>query len=79
MEEKSKEKQNRKEYWLHEGIIVKIVTKRLGDNFYKKKGVVRVRESTLIYTLQLWKSKYVNNNIMARLPGLQTSISLLLS
>ncbi len=47
MEEKSKEKQNRKEYWLHERIIVKVITKRLGENFYKKKGVVRVRDHFL--------------------------------
>ncbi|XP_013183148.1 DNA/RNA-binding protein KIN17 [Amyelois transitella] len=40
MEEKAKEKANRKDYWLTDGIIVKIVTKSLGDNFYKRKGIV---------------------------------------
>ena len=40
-EEKKKEKMNRKDYWLFEGIIVKVVTKKLGNDFYKKKGVVR--------------------------------------
>lgn len=30
MEERKKEKQNRKDYWLHEGIIVKVM-------FYQKK------------------------------------------
>lgn len=33
---------NRKDYWLHEGIVVKIVTKKLGEKYYKKKAVVKV-------------------------------------
>uniref|UniRef100_A0A1E1WNN2 DNA/RNA-binding protein Kin17 WH-like domain-containing protein n=1 Tax=Pectinophora gossypiella TaxID=13191 RepID=A0A1E1WNN2_PECGO len=40
MEERAKEKANRKDHWLAEGIVVKIVTKSLGDKFYKRKGVV---------------------------------------
>ncbi|KAK0404757.1 hypothetical protein QR680_017611 [Steinernema hermaphroditum] len=40
MEEQKKEKRNRKDYWLHEGIVVKIVTKKLGSEYYKTKGVV---------------------------------------
>lgn len=40
MEEKAKEKANRKDYWLTEGIVVKIVTKSLGDKFYKRKAIV---------------------------------------
>lgn len=40
-EEINKEKKNRKDYWLTEGIIVKIVTKTLGEDFYKQKGVIR--------------------------------------
>uniref|UniRef100_A0A7I4YFB2 Kin17_mid domain-containing protein n=1 Tax=Haemonchus contortus TaxID=6289 RepID=A0A7I4YFB2_HAECO len=36
-----KEKKNRKDHWLHEGIIVKIITKKLGDDYYKAKGVVK--------------------------------------
>ncbi|KAI5632958.1 domain of kin17 curved DNA-binding protein domain-containing protein [Phthorimaea operculella] len=39
-EERKKERNNRKDYWLTENIIVKIVTKSLGDQFYKRKGVV---------------------------------------
>ncbi|KAI6239795.1 DNA/RNA-binding protein KIN17 [Aphelenchoides fujianensis] len=39
-EERFKEKRNRKDYWLHKGIVVKIVTKKLGDEFYKAKGEV---------------------------------------
>ncbi|CAG4948295.1 unnamed protein product [Parnassius apollo] len=40
MQEKAKEKANRKDYWLTENIVVKIVTKSLGDKFYKRKAVV---------------------------------------
>ncbi|KAF2883987.1 hypothetical protein ILUMI_22185 [Ignelater luminosus] len=39
-EEEIKEKKNRKDYWLTEGIVVKVVTKSLGDMYYKQKGVV---------------------------------------
>ncbi len=42
MEEKSKEKKSRKDYWLHEGIVVKVITKKLGDKYHKKKAVVKV-------------------------------------
>lgn len=40
MEEFKKERSNRKDYWLVEGIVVKLVTKSLGDRYYKQKGVV---------------------------------------
>lgn len=40
-EEKSKEQANRKDHWLAEGVVVKVVTKILGEGFYKKKGWVR--------------------------------------
>lgn len=40
MQERAKEKANRKDYWLHENIVVKITTKSLGDKFYKRKAVV---------------------------------------
>lgn len=39
-EERKKEKANRKDYWLAEGIVVKLVTKSLGEKYYKEKGVV---------------------------------------
>ncbi|VDM53284.1 unnamed protein product [Angiostrongylus costaricensis] len=39
-QERSKEKKNRKDHWLHEGIIVKVITKKLGEKYYKSKGVV---------------------------------------
>ena len=60
MEEKKREKQNRKDYWLHKvnksikfihwiktinfikfkNIVVKIITKKLGEKYYQKKAVV---------------------------------------
>lgn len=40
-EEKKKELDNRKENWITEGIVVKVITKSLGDNYYKRKGYVR--------------------------------------
>ena len=39
-EETKKERANRKDYWLVPGIVVKIITKSLGEKYYKKKGVV---------------------------------------
>lgn len=39
-EEYKKEKANRKDYWLAEGIVVKLTTKALGDKFYKQKAIV---------------------------------------
>lgn len=40
-EESKREKSNRKDYWLAEGIVVKIVAKSLGDRYYKEKGVIK--------------------------------------
>ncbi|KAJ3680802.1 hypothetical protein LUZ60_015291 [Juncus effusus] len=41
-EEKKKEKVNRKDYWLCEGIIVKVMSKSLSDKgYYKQKGVIK--------------------------------------
>lgn len=42
MEEKKKEKMNRKDYWLHKRIVVKLITKKLGERYHKKKAVVLV-------------------------------------
>ncbi|CAM8989501.1 unnamed protein product [Rhodiola kirilowii] len=41
-QEKAKERNNRKDYWLHEGIVVKVMSKALADKgYYKQKGVVK--------------------------------------
>ncbi|XP_064400616.1 DNA/RNA-binding protein KIN17-like isoform X2 [Halichondria panicea] len=39
-EEEHKEKRNRRDNWITEGIVVKVVHSKLGERFYKKKGVV---------------------------------------
>jgi DNA/RNA-binding protein KIN17 len=39
-EERFKERKNRKDYWLFKGIVVKVMTKKLGSKFYKAKGEV---------------------------------------
>ncbi|XP_033106526.1 DNA/RNA-binding protein KIN17-like isoform X2 [Anneissia japonica] len=42
MEEKKKKTENpKKDYWLAKGIVVKVITKRLGEKYYKKKGVIK--------------------------------------
>ncbi|XP_076448545.1 DNA/RNA-binding protein KIN17-like [Babylonia areolata] len=41
VEEKKKEKVNRKDHWLRKGIVVKVVFKRLGDKYYKKKAYIK--------------------------------------
>lgn len=42
MEEQMKLKKTRRDYWLQKGIIVKLITKKLGDRYYNKKGIVKV-------------------------------------
>ncbi|XP_044533680.1 DNA/RNA-binding protein KIN17 isoform X2 [Gracilinanus agilis] len=39
--EEQKKKSARTDYWLHPEIIVKIITKKLGEKYHKKKGVVQ--------------------------------------
>ncbi|KAL2102609.1 hypothetical protein ACEWY4_001777 [Coilia grayii] len=43
MEEQKKKKMApvKLDYWLHTDIMVKIITKRLGEKYYKKKGVIK--------------------------------------
>lgn len=40
--EKQKKRSVRADHWLHPGIVIKVVTKRLGEKYHKKKGVVKV-------------------------------------
>lgn len=43
MEEKKKKKQSaRTDYWLQPNIVVKVITKRLGEKYHKKKAVIMV-------------------------------------
>jgi len=54
-EEKKKKriKSQRKENWLTEGIVVKIVTKKLGDKYYKKKAIIKEVKNLYIGIVQL--------------------------
>ncbi|XP_071358228.1 DNA/RNA-binding protein KIN17 [Trachinotus anak] len=40
MEEKKKQQSVRTDYWLQPNIVVKVVTKRLGEKYHKKKAVI---------------------------------------
>ena len=43
-EERAKELHSRKPYWLHPGIVVKLVSKKLGPDLYRQKAVVEAVE-----------------------------------
>ncbi len=40
-ERASEKRSDEKDYWLKKGIVVKVVTKSLGEKYYKQKGVVK--------------------------------------
>ncbi|KAJ7963800.1 DNA/RNA-binding protein KIN17 [Quillaja saponaria] len=59
-EEKKKEMINRKDYWLHEGIVVKVMSKALADKgYYKQKGVVRKVIDKYVGEIEMLESKHV--------------------
>ncbi|GAV68889.1 Kin17_mid domain-containing protein [Cephalotus follicularis] len=59
-EERAKERANRKDYWLCEGIIVKVMSKALADKgYYKQKGVVRKVIDKYVGEIQMLESKHV--------------------
>ncbi|XP_027331537.1 KIN17-like protein isoform X1 [Abrus precatorius] len=59
-EEKKKEKINRKDYWLHEGIVVKVMSKALAEKgYYKQKGVVQKVIDKYVGEIEMLESKHV--------------------
>ncbi|CAK9317780.1 unnamed protein product [Citrullus colocynthis] len=59
-EEMKKEKLNRKDYWLCEGITVKIMSKDLAENgYYKQKGVVRKVIDKYVGEIEMLDGKHV--------------------
>lgn len=50
---------NRKDYWLHANIIVKIVTKKLGEKFQNKKAVVMSVKDKYVGIIKLLDSDTV--------------------
>ncbi|XP_058760289.1 KIN17-like protein [Vicia villosa] len=59
-EERKKEKINRKDYWLHEGIVVKVMSKVLAEKgYYKQKGVMRKVIDKYIGEIKMLESKHM--------------------
>ncbi|XP_061369552.1 KIN17-like protein [Gastrolobium bilobum] len=59
-EEKKKEKINRKDYWLHEGIVVKVMSKVLTKKgYYEEKGVVQKVIDKYVGEILMLESKHV--------------------
>ncbi|KAK9282636.1 hypothetical protein L1049_010855 [Liquidambar formosana] len=59
-EEKAKERSNRKDYWLCEGIIVKVMSKALAEKgYYKQKGLVRKVIDKYVGEIEMLESKHV--------------------
>lgn len=59
-QEKVKEKSNRKDYWLCEGIIVKVMSKALAEKgYYKQKGIVRKVIDKYVGEIEMLESKHV--------------------
>ncbi|XP_022890951.1 KIN17-like protein [Olea europaea var. sylvestris] len=59
-QEKAKERSNRKDYWLWEGIIVKVMSKALAEKgYYKQKGVIRKVIDKYVGEIEMLESKHV--------------------
>ncbi|GMP23022.1 hypothetical protein CsSME_00000785 [Camellia sinensis var. sinensis] len=59
-EEKAKERINRKDYWLCEGIVVKVMSKALAEKgYYKQKGVVRKLIDKYVGEIEMLETKHV--------------------
>ncbi|KAL6980525.1 DNA/RNA-binding protein kin17 [Sarracenia purpurea var. burkii] len=59
-QERAKERINRKDYWLCEGIIVKVMSKALAKNgYYKQKGIVRKVIDKYVGEIEMLDSKHV--------------------
>ncbi|KAG1337883.1 KIN17-like protein [Cocos nucifera] len=58
-EEKAKERSNRKDYWLCEGIVVKVMSKTLADKgYYRQKGVVKRVIDKYVGEIEMLESKH---------------------
>ncbi|KAH7656926.1 DNA/RNA-binding protein KIN17 protein [Dioscorea alata] len=59
-EEKAKERSNRKDYWLCEGIIVKVMSKTLASKgYYKQKGVVKRVIDKYVGEIEMLENKHL--------------------
>lgn len=59
MEEKKRKQQQpvRTDYWLQPNIVVKVVTKKLGERYHKRKGVVTVRPFPRTSEVRRWRRR----------------------
>ena len=79
-EERKKYKFNRRDYcWLHEGIIVKVNTKKLGSDFYMKKGIVHNVEENYCAIIKIngKKIKVDQSYLETVIPGIGKPVLLL--
>ncbi|XP_021762367.1 KIN17-like protein [Chenopodium quinoa] len=59
-DEKVKERHNRKDYWLCEGIVVKVMSQKLAEKgYYKKKGVVKKVIEKYVGEIEMLDTKHV--------------------
>lgn len=59
-QEEAKERHNRKDYWLCEGIVVKVMSKALANKgYYKQKGVVRKVIDRYVGEIETLEKKHV--------------------
>ncbi|OAD52574.1 DNA/RNA-binding protein KIN17 [Eufriesea mexicana] len=56
---------NNKEGWLREGLMVKIISKSLGDKYYKSKGIIQsVEKSNFVGKIKLKSPEEVENHVI---------------
>ena len=73
--EQQKKKMVKLDHWLHTDIVVKIVTKRLGEKYFKKKGVIKVRDThTYINSLRHTHTHRRNSSVSPRRPCVCVSV-----
>lgn len=53
MEEQKKMKISRKDNWIAKGIVVKIMTKKLGEKYYKKKGTIKDIKNLFVAVIKM--------------------------
>lgn len=59
-EEEERERNNRKDYWLCVGIIVKVMSKALADKgYYKQKGIIRKVIDKYVGEIEMIESKHI--------------------
>ncbi|KAK3020400.1 hypothetical protein RJ639_045705 [Escallonia herrerae] len=59
-QEKAKERNNRKDYWLCEGIVVKVMSEALAEKgYFKQKGVIRRVIDKYVGEIEMLESKHV--------------------